>query len=73
VAYIREITAAIRNDEPDKPGNWQSCKYMKKKSIENGDNIFWPGPKKKKRKKRWSVVLGKSLNKSSRENRRLDE
>jgi hypothetical protein len=49
VAYIREITAAIRNDEPDKPGNWQSCKYMKKKSIENGDNIFWPGPKKKKK------------------------
>jgi hypothetical protein len=52
VAYIREITAAIRNDEPDKPGNWQSCKYMKKKSIENGDNIFWPGPKKKKKEKK---------------------
>lgn len=24
----------------------------KKKSIENGDNIFWPGPKKKKREKK---------------------
>lgn len=49
MVYIREITAAIRNDEPDKPGNWQYCIYIKK-SIENGDNIFWPGPKKKEKK-----------------------